>query len=278
MQEKEKSMTIGEKIAYMRKKNGMTQADLGTKLNVSYQAVSKWERDESLPDFDMISRLSRLLGVSIAFFEAGATLVETTDNEQAKTDTEEKRAPKLLGVCKTCGKAVYEGEGGKSDSTGVYCSACARRKKVEEEEKRAEKERKEQEQLDFARGRKRKGLITASIVVAIGIVGGIMAGDVGATLLGAVFMFCFISQLFWNGAVVGCALAGGRRIGTPGIIFDFSWDGLKFLILMKILFALVRFAVWFFTVGVCLIAALFISPFTFIPALRRVSRGEIDRF
>ena len=40
-------MNCGEKIAELRKKRGMTQDDLGKAMNVSYQAVSKWERDES---------------------------------------------------------------------------------------------------------------------------------------------------------------------------------------------------------------------------------------
>lgn len=44
-------MKIGEKIKYLRKKNGLTQTELGVKLGVKTNAVSKWEcgRVEDVP-------------------------------------------------------------------------------------------------------------------------------------------------------------------------------------------------------------------------------------
>ena len=57
-------MTIGEKIRYYRLKEGMTQEKLASELNLSFQAISKWERGESLPDVTIVSRLSRTLNVS----------------------------------------------------------------------------------------------------------------------------------------------------------------------------------------------------------------------
>lgn len=38
---------IGQQICYLRKARGLTQADLGERLGVSFQAVSKWERGET---------------------------------------------------------------------------------------------------------------------------------------------------------------------------------------------------------------------------------------
>lgn len=57
-------MTIGEKIRHYRLKKGMTQERLATELNLSFQAVSKWERNESLPDVTIISKLSHVLSIS----------------------------------------------------------------------------------------------------------------------------------------------------------------------------------------------------------------------
>ena len=48
----------------MRKDADYTQEELADELNVSFQAVSKWERGESQPDFDTLLKLSRLFGVS----------------------------------------------------------------------------------------------------------------------------------------------------------------------------------------------------------------------
>lgn len=58
-------MKIGEKIAQARKKKGWTQEQLAEQLQVSFQAVSLWERNESLPDTGHLVRLSRLLSCSL---------------------------------------------------------------------------------------------------------------------------------------------------------------------------------------------------------------------
>lgn len=56
--------TIGQNIANYRKKADMTQAELAEKLNVSVQAISKWENDVSHPDIERIGRLARVLNTS----------------------------------------------------------------------------------------------------------------------------------------------------------------------------------------------------------------------
>lgn len=57
-------MSLGEKIASLRKSNGLTQEQLAEKCAVSAQAVSKWENDLTAPDIALLPRLSELLGVS----------------------------------------------------------------------------------------------------------------------------------------------------------------------------------------------------------------------
>ncbi len=56
--------TIGKFIAVLRKANGMTQKELAERLNVSDKAVSRWERDESLPDLTLIPVIAELFGVT----------------------------------------------------------------------------------------------------------------------------------------------------------------------------------------------------------------------
>ena len=55
---------IGKRIKELRKKKDMTQERLAEYLNVSFQAVSKWETGAASPDLSMIVPLARLLGVS----------------------------------------------------------------------------------------------------------------------------------------------------------------------------------------------------------------------
>jgi len=55
---------LGENIRFYRLRQGYTQADLGEKLNVSFQAISSWENSVTIPDVDNLCRLARVLGVS----------------------------------------------------------------------------------------------------------------------------------------------------------------------------------------------------------------------
>lgn len=58
-------MTLAEKITVYRKKMGMSQEGLAEKLNVSRQAISKWETGDSEPELSKIKALSIVFGVSI---------------------------------------------------------------------------------------------------------------------------------------------------------------------------------------------------------------------
>ena len=57
-------MILAEKIALLRRQNGWSQEELANQLNVSRQAVSKWEGGTSIPDLDKILKLSALFEVS----------------------------------------------------------------------------------------------------------------------------------------------------------------------------------------------------------------------
>ena len=57
-------MTIGQSIRYHRKRLNLTQAQLAEQLNVTAQAVSRWENDTGLPDITMAVPLARALGTT----------------------------------------------------------------------------------------------------------------------------------------------------------------------------------------------------------------------
>ena len=60
-----KNFDISERIAYYRKLNSMTQAELASKLNISTQAVSKWEQKISSPDITLLPELAEIFNISI---------------------------------------------------------------------------------------------------------------------------------------------------------------------------------------------------------------------
>lgn len=57
-------MILADKIIALRKKNGWSQEELAEQLNVSRQAVSKWEGAQSVPDLNRILQMSEIFGVS----------------------------------------------------------------------------------------------------------------------------------------------------------------------------------------------------------------------
>lgn len=60
-------MSIGSQIVARRKQIGMTQQVLAEKLDVSFQAVSSWERDEYLPETDKLKGLATALNTTVSF-------------------------------------------------------------------------------------------------------------------------------------------------------------------------------------------------------------------
>lgn len=71
--------TLGKRIANARKEAGLTQSEVADKLNVSFQAVSLWEADETTPTTWNLIELAKLLGVSVS------SLVENRGNYIFKT-------------------------------------------------------------------------------------------------------------------------------------------------------------------------------------------------
>lgn len=57
---------FGQSISALRKQKGWTQEELGRKLGVSAQAVSKWETGQAFPDITLLTEIASLFGVSSA--------------------------------------------------------------------------------------------------------------------------------------------------------------------------------------------------------------------
>ena len=58
-------MQLPEKLTYLRKQKGLTQSNLAEALNVSRQAISRWEVGTAVPSTDNLKVLSTLYGVPI---------------------------------------------------------------------------------------------------------------------------------------------------------------------------------------------------------------------
>ena len=87
------NMTFGEKLSSLRKEANLTQKDLAVMLDVSRQAVTKWETGVGMPDIDNIKKIASIFKTSIdelidykvedIKFECGS-VIEAIDNEQSR--------------------------------------------------------------------------------------------------------------------------------------------------------------------------------------------------
>lgn len=64
-------MSIGERIIDLRKERNMSQGDLAKALEVSRQAVSKWENDQSCPDTIKLILLAEVLDTEVEYLATG---------------------------------------------------------------------------------------------------------------------------------------------------------------------------------------------------------------
>lgn len=86
-------MILGEKIAQLRRKNGWSQEELADKMEVSRQAVSKWESSQTTPDLERILRLSSLFGVTIDYL-----LKDGAEPEIPRPEAEEDTHIRLISL------------------------------------------------------------------------------------------------------------------------------------------------------------------------------------
>ena len=136
-------MDCGKKIAALRKSKNMTQEDLGKVLSVTYQAVSKWERGESLPDFEMMSRIAKFFNVPLNYFS------DDEEGEQKTTTAEAAPAAEIVGMCTQCGKMLTEEEIAQKQPK-IICKSCSERLKAQEEQSRKAFEASERARKDKA--------------------------------------------------------------------------------------------------------------------------------
>ena len=61
----EMKLVVASKLIKLRQQAGMTQAELGEKLNYSDKTVSKWERGESMPDAYVLMQIAAIYGTTV---------------------------------------------------------------------------------------------------------------------------------------------------------------------------------------------------------------------
>lgn len=105
---------VGEQIAVLRKAKGITQSELGERIGVSFQAVSKWERGETLPDITVLPDLAKILETTVDFILLGSEKVIEYKGKFTVTDIKKglnclKNAGEYLGTENIIYRAAIKG-------------------------------------------------------------------------------------------------------------------------------------------------------------------------
>ncbi|MCC8196267.1 MAG: helix-turn-helix domain-containing protein [Ruminococcus sp.] len=100
-------MALSEKLYTLRKKSGLSQEQLAEELNVSRQAISKWESGNSIPESDKLVAISNYFNVSLDY------LLKDDESSGAASPTDEKvtsptanRTQWILGIVACIGGVV----------------------------------------------------------------------------------------------------------------------------------------------------------------------------
>jgi len=111
-------ISTANRLYELRKQHGLSQDELAEKLNVSRQAVSKWERSESSPDTDNLIALAKLYGISLDDL-LNYTPQKATDDEQ---DAQSSDAQENEDKSQETSGFTYTGDGERVhiDENGIH--------------------------------------------------------------------------------------------------------------------------------------------------------------
>lgn len=111
------SETLGRRIARLRLAKTATQERLAKELNVSPQAVSKWENDINYPDISLLPDLARFLGVSVDELLSGAS-ASTQETAVAQESAAVRSAAEVVSVAADEPAEIVE-EPTEQDNQGI---------------------------------------------------------------------------------------------------------------------------------------------------------------
>ena len=128
-------MTFSEKIINLRKAHGLSQEDFAEKLNVSRQAISRWENDSALPDALNILQISKLFGVTTDYLlnddytsDKDIPVVKNATQETDNIILKKQQGHFIAAICFTLASFCWIMALAYSSNTfqlGLFCFALA---------------------------------------------------------------------------------------------------------------------------------------------------------
>ena len=95
-------LNFSEKLIKLRKEKGFSQEELGNKLNVARQTVSKWELGETTPEMDKLIKMSEIFDITLDELIKGEKEEEAVSGDNSNTNTQ-KLAGLVIKILKGLG-------------------------------------------------------------------------------------------------------------------------------------------------------------------------------
>ena len=103
-------MGFGENLRTMRRKKNISQEELAGKLNVSRQAISRWEQDNGYPEMEKMIALSKILNVTLDYLVSDN---ETADGSNEDSGSEEQPQISVSSAAAPTGRIMIRSYDGK---------------------------------------------------------------------------------------------------------------------------------------------------------------------
>jgi len=278
-------MGIGNNLKQFRAESGLSQKEIADTLNVSPQAVSRWENNEVEPDISTLSKLANIYKVSVDELINGKKLEETKQVEESKPIEEAKEEvketsvdPVVVVIPKIQQKSEEKEEQSEEEEAKTEEPV---RNEIKEITKATETKAEKPKKVHSYHPVDKHHIITIVLSSILGIAAFIIGmvsltnngTETGAAIgesfgiLYVVFStaYCMISGSYVLDVFLKVA---ATTIKFPGLIFTWDLDGIMWLIGMKILFMVIGFlfgvACAIFAIVLAIILSVVSFPFLLI--------------
>lgn len=264
---------LGKTITGYRKKLSLTQKDLGEKLNVSPQAVSKWENGQAEPDASTIKKLCEIFKISTDELLGNTPPADevAVAAEPAAVDAPPFSRPAAVSAETVAPTAMEPTE----NVFTVNALQTASVPNAAQSYEYYKIKRNTVKSLIW-------GCIAGVAMFCLILFPMVYAGEAPywfalpfAVVFGVGY-FAFIMQMFWDGVINEMFFFFLKSFKMPGVIFTLDLDGLIFLILVKVGGAILGaiLSVIFFLIGLIVmpIAGIMILPFATIARILKAKK------
>lgn len=289
---------LSDNIKKFRTEKNLTQKDLANKLHVTSQAVSRWEKGEVEPSVSTIGEMAKIFEVTTDEIISGVKQppqkIVPPPPPKVETKIEKeviiKEAKPVLAVCEKCNKPIYDGDEIVRQNVGGHGRTAGRQRIICKECNIKEKRTAFEHKVEYGKSQRKKSYIYSglySFIVLLLMIFVLIFDETGGkefipyAIILPILTFTFSSCLYLKNNFIDYMFLGIASWGVvrfPGLIFEFSLDGIAWLIGMKILFwvlgILIGLCAIILALVLCMPTSAIVYPFALAKSIKNPELSE----